>query len=155
MAYATNTSVSVDKSRAEIERMLRRYGADQFTYGCDDSRGMSVIQFRAHERMIRFVLHLPKMSDYRLTPTKMLRSATQTEKVWEQACRSRWRALYLCIHAKLEAVDSDISEFEDEFLAHIVLPDGKTASEWLRPQIALCYQSDRMPTSLLALPAPE
>ena len=31
--YAQQTQVSTDKSRAEIERTLQRYGADQFMYG--------------------------------------------------------------------------------------------------------------------------
>lgn len=154
MAYATNTSVPVDRSRAEIETTLRRYGADQFSYGNDDSRGMSVIRFRAHERVIQFVLQLPKQSDYRKTPTGLDRNNAQSEKVWEQACRSRWRALLLCIRAKLEAVESEISEFEDEFLANIVLPDGQTASEWLRPQLSVAYETKAMPRNLLALPAP-
>lgn len=52
-------------------------------------------------------------------------------------------------------MESQISEFEDEFLAHIVLPDGKTASEWLRPQLALAYERGVMPDNLLALPAPK
>jgi hypothetical protein len=33
MAYAANTTVAPEKSRAEIERTLRRYGADAFSYG--------------------------------------------------------------------------------------------------------------------------
>jgi hypothetical protein len=31
--FAENTSVSAERSRAEIEKTLRRYGADQFMYG--------------------------------------------------------------------------------------------------------------------------
>lgn len=31
--YAADTSVSVEKSRAEIERILQRWGAEQFVYG--------------------------------------------------------------------------------------------------------------------------
>jgi len=31
--YAEGTSVPADRSRAEIERTLTRYGADQFAYG--------------------------------------------------------------------------------------------------------------------------
>lgn len=58
-AYAEKTSVPVEKSRAEIERTLERYGADQFSYARDDSRGMACIQFRAKDRHIRFLLTLP------------------------------------------------------------------------------------------------
>jgi hypothetical protein len=155
MAYATKTSVSVDRSRSEIEQVLRRYGADQFSFGSDDSRGLAVIRFRAHDRTVQFVLRLPEKVAYRKTPTGLQRTAAAVEKEWEQACRSRWRALLLCIRGKLEAVESQITEFEEEFLAHIILPDGKTAGDWLRPQIAVAYESNKMPRNLLALPAPD
>lgn len=45
-------------------------------------------------------------------------------------------------------------EFEDGFLAHIILPNSQTASEWLRPKIEAAYESGSMP-QILALPAPE
>lgn len=154
--YAENTTVSVEKSRAEIESTLARYGADQFSYGRDDSRGMAVIQFRAHGRHIRFVLCLPARNEQRFVAhSRGRRSDGAASKAWEQSCRQRWRALALCIKAKLEAVESSISEFEDEFLANIVLPDGQTASEFLRPQIAQAYETGQMPETLLALPSPK
>jgi hypothetical protein len=34
----------------------------------------------------------------------------------------RWRALLLMIKAKVEAVESGVVTFEDEWLAHFVLP---------------------------------
>ena len=40
----------------------------------------------------------------------------------EQERRRLWRALLLNIKAKLEAVESGISVFDEEFMAHIVLP---------------------------------
>jgi hypothetical protein len=72
---------------------------------------------------------------------------------YEKATRQRWRALALVIKAKLEAVESGITIFEDEFLAHIVLPDGSTAGDWMRPQIAKAYDKNKMPPPMtLALP---
>jgi hypothetical protein len=53
----------------------------------------------------------------------------------------RWRALCLVIKAKLEAVQSGISEFEDEFLANIVLPTGETVLSSIRPRIAEMYKT--------------
>ncbi|WP_198651245.1 hypothetical protein [Salinicola sp. CPA57] len=70
---------------------------------------------------------------------------------WEQACRQRWRALALVIKAKLEAVESGITMFEEEFLAHIVLPNGGTVGGWMLPQIKKSYDSGSMPP-LLAKP---
>lgn len=57
-------------------------------------------------------------------------------------------ALALVIKAKLEAVESGISIFEDEFMANIVLPDGQSVSEFMRPQIALAYDKGDMPKLL-------
>lgn len=154
--YAANTSVSVESSRGEIERTLQRYGADQFMYGWDQSA--AAIQFAMEARRIKFVLQLPPRDEERfwLTPGRRNKRTPEAAfKEWEQACRQRWRALALCIKAKLEAVDSGISTFEDEFLAHTVLPDGSTAGEWLRPQIDEVYRTGHMPTMLPALGAGE
>lgn len=151
--YASQTEVTSDRSRAEIERTLARYGATQFMYGWETGR--AVIGFAMNDRLVRFVLPMPDRSDRRFTqtPTGKPRAATAAESAWEQACRQRWRALALVVKAKLEAVESGITEFEDEFLAQIVLPDGSTAGGWLRPQIASAYESGAMPTMLPALGA--
>jgi len=148
-AYATQTTVSADRSRTEIERVLTRFGADQFMYGWEGTK--SVIQFRAQGRLIRFLLELPAKDDPRflLTPTGRRRSdSAAAYKAWEQETRSLWRALGLVIKAKLVAVDEGIVTFEDEFLAHVVLPDGSTVGAWVAPQIALAYESGGMPHAL-------
>ncbi|MHB1987939.1 MAG: hypothetical protein ACYCSF_08140 [Acidimicrobiales bacterium] len=149
--YAENTTVATDRSRAEIERTLQRYGASAFAYGWTDNQAM--IQFEAHERRIRFVLPMPDRNDpeFTLTPTGKARSDAQALGSWEQAQRQRWRALALVVKAKLEAVEAGVATFEDEFLAYTVLPNGSTAGDWIRPQIARAYESGTMPALLPAL----
>lgn len=66
--------------------------------------------------------------------------------------RQRWRALALVIKAKLEAVEAGITEFEEEFLAHIVLPNGGTVGQFMLPQVATAYETGQMPP---LLPAPD
>jgi len=56
--------------------------------------------------------------------------------------------LALVIKAKLEAIDSDISTFDDEFLAHIIMPNGRTVGEETRPLIAHAYATREMPALL-------
>jgi len=144
--YAENTSVSVEASRGEIERTLQRYNADSFAYGWD--RKQATIEFQHEGRRIRFVLPLPDKhaDEFRYTPArKNERHPDDQHKAWEQACRQRWRALALAIKAKMEAVEAGITSFEDEFLAHIVLPDGSTFGPWARPQIAKVYELNQMP----------
>lgn len=151
MRYAQGTAVSTEKSRAEIEGVLRRYGTEQFGYMTDETK--AVIGFKAHNRLLRFVLPLPSPSEKRFERTPAGRRVLGPDAryaAWEQACRQRWRALALVIKAKLEAVESGISEFESEFLAHIILPSGQTMGEWARPQIAEAYAGSKKMPALLS-----
>ena len=148
--FAENTSVSVEKSKAEIERTLQRYGADQFVSGWDAEKAM--IGFQARGRFVRFELPLPdrQADEFRTTPAgRRRRSETQQLAAWEQACRQRWRALALAIKAKLEAVEAGITTFEDEFMAHLVLTDGQRVRDHVLPAITRMYDSGRMPKGLL------
>lgn len=152
MTYAADTTVPVGRTRDEIERTLTRYGAEQFAYGWDRERAM--VSFRAHQRLVRFVLTMPDPTDraFTLTPSgKQRRDPEAARREWEKACRQRWRALALVIKAKLEAIEAGISEFEREFLANIVLPDQTTVGEWMAPQIEAAYTTGTMPAALPAL----
>ena len=141
--YAKDTSVSVSKSKAEIEHIVERYGAGQFMSGWSADQAM--IAFSMEGRQVRFVLPMPDKGERRFTHhSKGARTPDAALKQWEQACRQRWRALALVIKAKLEAVESGISIFEDEFMAKIVLPGGRTVSEEVRPRIAEAYKSGKM-----------
>jgi len=144
--YAEKTSVASDRSRTEIERILRRYHASAFGYGWDQLA--AVVMFEIAGRRIRFRLPMPDRNDRQFThtPAKGLwRNEEQIEAAYEQAVRQRWRALALVIKAKLEAVAAEITTVEQEFLAHIVLPDNSTVGEWVSPQLAIAYQRNQMP----------
>lgn len=158
MAYAEKTVVPVERSRAEIERILTNYGATSFVSGWDQ-RGAQ-IGFQAAGRMVRFNLPLPDRKDKKITHVNKRgwleeRTDAQKEIQYQQELRRRWRALALVIKAKLEAVETGITTFESEFLAHIILPDGTTVGQWAGPQLEQVYATGVMPKSILALPAPE
>jgi hypothetical protein len=166
MRYAAETNVSCERSKAEIETTLRKYGADQFMSGWKD--GQAAVQFRLKSKMVRFVLPLPdrQADEFCLTGCRDLgaghgkdktgyhssscykaRPVEQAESLWEQACRQRWRALSLAIKAKLEAVECGITTFEEEFLAHIVIPGqgGKTMGQLMIARIDEAYQTGQAP----------
>lgn len=145
--YAIATRVPIERSRAEMERTLGRYGADSFAYATNKRRAM--VTFKAHGRVIRFVLELPEFERFRATPRgRRRRSDQDAYRHWEQACRQSWRALALVIKAKLEAVESGIAVFETEFLPYTVLPNGKTVGDWALPQVAHAYETGKMPALL-------
>jgi len=128
MKYAAKTKVPVDRSRSEIEAILKRYGADQFGSAIDNDTHRAMVQFRCVGRIVRFEMTLP---------------------IGEQALRSQWRALTLAIKAKLESVASRIETFEEAFLAHVVMPNGQTFGNVAIPQIAKAVESGVMPTTLI------
>jgi hypothetical protein len=138
--YAEGTTVSVEKSKQEIERALTRYGADGFMAGWDAREAKATIMFRFRDKHVRIQLPLPKEADYKWpygsTPKKK-------ETFLEAATRQRWRALLLVVKAKLESVESKVATFEQEFLPYIVMPDGRTVGEIALPQIASAYESGR------------
>ncbi|MDP2383374.1 MAG: hypothetical protein Q8N00_11270 [Nitrospirota bacterium] len=146
MSFAEGTSVPVERSKAEIEGMLTRYGADQFVSGWAESEAR--IQFRANGRYVRFVLPIPDKTEKRFTHQARYdwkpRTQGEAVKAWEQELRRLWRALALVVKAKLEAVQSGIVGFEDEFMAHIVMPDGQTVAEHARPLIAEAYKTGKV-----------
>ena len=144
--YAPNTTVSEEKSRVEIEQTLKKYGADQFVYGSDQE--MAFILFRMNEKQVRFIVKYPKFDDFKFTPTRQRRSPDSQKSAWEQAKRSSWRVLLLVIKAKLEAVESKIVSFEEEFMANIMLPNRLTVGEYLLPQIEQAYIDGKMPPLL-------
>lgn len=144
--YAAGTDVTPDRSRAEVERTLARFGASAFSYGWQANA--AAVQFVVDDRRIRFVLPMPDRNDpeFTRTPTGRVRSESAAFAEYEKAGRERWRALALVIKAKLAAVEAGIVTFEEEFLAHTVLPSGRTVAEEVGPQVAESYALGRVET---------
>lgn len=156
--YAKDTSVSVERSRAELETLLRKYGGTAFAYAVDDVRAMIGFRIKTPESVslaVRVVLPLPDAADdkfKRSAVRSMWRTTEQAHAAWEQECRSLWRALLLVVKAKLEACAINISTVEREFMADIVMPNGQTLTEMMGPQIQKMLETDdRKPLLLTAV----
>lgn len=137
MPYADRTAVPVSQSRMEIEKLLDRSKAKQFGTAVDYDLRTARVQFRLHDRVVRFTISLPD--------PKKLGNGTRLE----QAERQRWRALLLVIKAKLESVENHIESFEEAFLANIVMPNDQTVAQIVKPAIAESYKTGK---NQLALP---
>jgi hypothetical protein len=124
--FAEGTVVPVAKTRGEIEALASKYGASEFSSGWSGHTAM--IQFMARGRRVRFVLDLPA-SDWGAKDQSRHRASRESRI--EAETRRRWRCLLLAIKAKLEVVESGISTFDEEFLAHIVIED-RTVFERIR-----------------------
>jgi hypothetical protein len=125
--YAKRTKVPAERTRHEIEELMRKRGADQF-FSASDARRVW-LAFRINGRHIRFTLPMP-------------------EGPSPQLVRSRWRALLLVVKAKLEAVDICITTLEEAFIGETVLPNKQTVAEYMAPQLETTYASGKMPPLL-------
>ena len=129
--FAKTTTVPVARTQNEIQQVLVKYGATGFIFGQSGDKAM--VGFEMRNRRIKFMLPVPKdVND---------RHQAQLE-------RTRWRCLLLAIKAKLECAASGITTFEQEFMAHIVMPDGLTVAEHLTPKIESAYKTGQMPPLL-------
>ena len=144
--YARGTEVSVDRTRAELERVLAAHGATGFGYGWDN--GLHRVIFRVADRMIRLEVREPSRAEFARTPTGRSRSAAQITEQVSAETRRRWRSLLLVTKARFVAVEDGVQSLEDAFMADVVLPDGQTVGEWLHPQLDTAYATASMPAVL-------
>lgn len=138
--YAEGTTVAAAKTRVEIEGFLVKRGASSFGVLTDAT--VFAVQFQVKARVVRFVIGRPKL-DARLPRGR-------AEKLRDAEERRRWRALLLVLKAKFEAVESGITTFDHEFLAHLVTSAGVTVGDVVGPSLDRALAGDG---AALALPA--
>lgn len=156
--YAEGTNVEVSKTKSDIERLLTKHGATGFASawegGDNEKGGRSVLMFRLRNRMLRYVIECPAPSNYKTTDKGRRRyKPALVIKAAENEHRRRWRSLYLIIRAKLEIVESSDDPsitFDREFMADILLPNGRTVGDILAPEIVRSYDTGNMPKLLLS-----
>jgi hypothetical protein len=129
MGYAEKTTVPVDRSKAEIERILKAHGSTGFAYLSNER--VSEIQFIFRNNLYKISLIMPKKEEFIESPRGRSRKDSIIDRMHEQECRSRWRELLLLIKAKFIAIERGTRSVEQEFAADIVLPDNRTLYQHL------------------------
>ncbi len=155
--FASSTKVPVNNSKNEIEHTLKRYGSSGFMYANDeDDQGTFIaIAFKVDGRGIKMCMRMPdpKADEFSKDNRGRDLAPSVVESRIQQDERRRWRSLTLIVKAKLEAVDSGVATFDQEFMPYMVLPSGKTISEELLPKLAAWRTTGKLP--LLLGPAPK
>lgn len=134
--FAEGTKVPVDRTRPEIERLVRDHKATSF--GSMWDKDSFVVMFELRGKRLRFDVRAPETKKYPL------------QRDWEAEERRRWRALLLILKAKLEMVESGDAEFESEFLANFVLKNGSTIATNFLPNLRAILDTSSMPKLLAA-----
>lgn len=154
--YAQGTTVSVERSKIEIERLVTKWGGGNYLIGSFDGR--QAVLFAMQGRTIRMVVNTPDKNERRFTHTPGRdheRTSEDAHKEWERACRQAWRSLLLQLKAKFEAIADEVADIDDEFMAYYVLPDGKTFGEHMKPKLAKAFEQNKMPQLALPIGSPD
>lgn len=133
--FAKRTEVTVDRSRAEIERLLQRFGAEGFAYAWEG--GQETVGFVYAAKRVRLSIPLPKRESYR------------SEDAWSKERRRRFRVLVLAVKSLLVAVEEGLIGFEEAFLSWFVTPDGATVAEKVIPQLEEVARRGLLPPLML------
>jgi hypothetical protein len=176
--------VTVEKSRAEIELLLKKNGATAFFSASDEKTGSSMVGFKLAERMFRLEVRTPRREQAPKKKQAPVEPALTKPKKWESARektlreerdrklaaeyarelakheksegdraahwiaaeeRRRWRAQLLLVKAKLEMIATGDSTVEREFLADMLMPNGKTVGSQALPALAESYRTGTAP----------
>jgi uncharacterized radical SAM superfamily Fe-S cluster-containing enzyme len=107
--------------------------------------------FEYSNLMIQITITLPKREEFEKTDAGRMRKNSAINEAYKQAIRQHWRSLLLAIKAKLEAVECNISTIEQEFMAFVIMPDGRNLGEHIIPKLKDMSETGKMP-KLLSFP---
>lgn len=143
--YAEGTDVPVDRTLADIKAELAARGVTKFGYGQDGNRVVLGFTLEGRNYVMRIIEPDPQdFPRYRAKNNRWVDGEVRLE----QERRRKWRVLYLHVKAALVLVDEKMQTAAHVFQAYALLPDGRTAGDWLEPQLKHAYETGQMPPLL-------
>jgi hypothetical protein len=124
----SNTKADADRSRIQIDKLLRGYGIDQFVWSQD--RDIITLMFKVEAD----INGVRKVFTFKVSPPTFARqhlnwnpSKGAHDKVYSPNWAQSYRLLYYWLKAKLEAVAYGLTSVEQEFLSQVLvsLPTGE------------------------------
>jgi hypothetical protein len=122
--YATNSSVPVERSKAQIRGYLAQAGADGF--GDVEQQGKVAMAFVIDGHRYQITFTLPAFSQFQQTPSGRDRCQREALAHHDRAVRSYWRTILLIIKANCEAIALGVMTARQAFGSMLVLGDGHT-----------------------------
>lgn len=133
MAYET-TEVAVSKSQEAIRKLIYSHkGTGLMLISRPPNEGFEA--FIEIEKLPYHVRVMAVCKDQRKDRNGYLRSAPTLAKAIDQESRRVWRVLYWYLKAIFEAADSGVIDIRNVIMPYVVLKDGLTLSDHLRPKM--------------------
>lgn len=135
---AVDSVVAVDKSIAQIKKLVVEYGCSGFRVSEDYAKGTIVVTFVLNPPSgghvpVDIPIQIDKVYDALYGDVKTnwndRNPAATKQRRREQAARTAWRNMNLLIEASLSSVSLGVQTIEEVFMAHtlVALADGRTA----------------------------
>src|SRR5262245_22102950 len=122
-----NTKSGVSRSQAELERILRRYGATGLMLSSDWDTRTARVAFRVPDSPGSATLVPVRLEvSLRQIAQALYETTNLTQHAWEQCERVAWRHLVLWVDAACSAAAAGMQTMSEAFLAHTLVkaPDG-------------------------------
>ena len=136
---AATTTTNVAKSKTDMEKLARRYGAEGYAVSHDYVSGKAVIQFLVPDSgkkgaemvQVRIPINL-NVVFVALYGTAWMDPARRRRRL-EQAERVAWRNLYLWVDAQMSAATVGLQTMTEAFYAHAAIgPNGERAIDYVQ-----------------------
>lgn len=139
MSLPYQNATSGDKALGDIQKILRGFGCSRFASGDDFDAGEVFVQFEHRGRRIHMVASAKGYAKAWLRENPWTSRRRSTKSQWEaEALRIGSIAVYSILRdwvkAQVTVIETGILSFEGAFLGHMVLPSGKTTTEYLVDQ---------------------
>lgn len=145
--YAEDTSVPVSRSRGDIDKLLRDWGAQGIQWTDDYERDRIMLRFvwpRGEQRfMARFLIGLPdrkRLEQDAIDGRTGRPSDRKLDVLMAVRGKREHRVLALWLKAALNAVDCGIVDAETIFLPFLEDKNGKTISEIALPRLGVLLE---------------
>lgn len=136
MAYASKTSVNVDRSMSQVRQILMSYKATAVAIA-ETSEG-AVTKFLFEGKVYQFKITYPGIAEERICFKKGGQKRTDAQKIAEIEGEKRrlWRCMVLYIKAAIEAHENGLIDMKKSMVAHMMIPQGGTLYEHIEKDIS-------------------
>lgn len=134
MALPYENATSGDKAMAEIQRILQQFGCNKFGTMIDFEAGTLLVQFEWQGQRVTFPASFKGYAASWLKQNPWSSRRQSSQKEWERKALdigsvAVYSILRDWIKAQVTAVETGLVSFEEVFLAHLLLPNGKRLIE--------------------------
>ena len=121
----SNTTVTIEKTKMKLEKLLRNYGVKKVVWATDDNEEVLMFEVLVQVKGVKVG------RAYQIKPPHIPIGKRQYGRLVQTENKNQeWRLVFHWVKTKLEAVTWGLSTIEKEFLSETVmqLPDGSVTT---------------------------